>query len=150
MAQVEIFVSEMDTNPETHEFEFNWEAEDFASEEVQRRLDYRVAHSPYLVSEEELGKWQAEEESLVIVRLNGASGDFVWRASIESRHFIFECIAWTESEARVGVIAGLEAHAKAHKLDSQWVPDMSADIDTAQFSIGAAYRDGKLISTKKE
>lgn len=74
----------------------------------------------------------------------------VWRASIESKHFVFECIAWTESEARASVIAGLEAHAKAHKLDSQWVPDMSADIDTAQLSIGAAYRDGELISTKKE
>lgn len=54
----------MDPWPDVIAFGTAWEAEDWVAEEVARRVQHRVDHSPYTVSEEELEQWHEEESEL--------------------------------------------------------------------------------------
>ena len=54
-------VDSMDPNPDRIAFPSVWEAEDWISEEVERRIAFRVEHSPYSVTDEELDEWREEE-----------------------------------------------------------------------------------------
>jgi hypothetical protein len=57
----------LDPNPDCVAFSTEWEAIDFASDEVQRRIDYLMQHSQESVSEEQLNEWQETESQLVTV-----------------------------------------------------------------------------------
>lgn len=54
----------LDPFPERIAFASEWEAQEWVSEQLQARVDYRVQHSPYSVSEEELQHWEEEESQL--------------------------------------------------------------------------------------
>ena len=56
---------EMDTKPTIKYFAFEYEALDWVHEEVDRRINYTVQHSPYTISEEELKQIEEYEYSLV-------------------------------------------------------------------------------------
>ena len=59
-------VDEMDyKNPTVKFFAFHHEMEDWVHEEVQRRIDFTVQHSPFTVSEEELKEIEEYEWYLV-------------------------------------------------------------------------------------
>ena len=51
----------VDPNPIIKYFELYDEMEDWVNEEVQRRVDFTVQHSPYTISEEELQDIEQEE-----------------------------------------------------------------------------------------
>ena len=51
----------VDPNPTIKYFEFFEDMEDWINEEVQRRVDFTVQHSPYTISEEELEGIEQEE-----------------------------------------------------------------------------------------
>lgn len=57
----------MDPHPDVIAFSTLWEAEDWVSDEVSRRVQHRVDHSPYTVTEEELDHWTEEETTLFII-----------------------------------------------------------------------------------
>lgn len=65
VAVVTVAVDSCDPFPERIAFASEWEAQDWVADEVQRRIDYRVQHSAYAVSEEELSQWEEEEMQLV-------------------------------------------------------------------------------------
>lgn len=54
----------MDPFPERIAFASEWEAQDWVSEQIQSRMDYRVQHSQYAISEEELQQLEEEESAL--------------------------------------------------------------------------------------
>lgn len=54
----------MDPFPERIAFASEWEAQDWVSEQIQSRMDYRVQHSQYAIGEEELQQWEEEESAL--------------------------------------------------------------------------------------
>lgn len=56
-----------DPHPDVIAFETLWEAEDWVSEEVQRRVQHRVDHSPYEVTEDDLDQWTEEETTLFTI-----------------------------------------------------------------------------------
>ena len=67
MYQVIYSADYLDSNPLVKYFEdeeFN-ELEDFLHEEVQRRVDWTVQHSPYQVSEEDLKSFEEIEWTLI-------------------------------------------------------------------------------------
>ena len=51
----------VDPNPTIKYFEFFEDMEDWINEEVQRRVDFTVQHSPYTISEEELEEIEQQE-----------------------------------------------------------------------------------------
>ena len=51
----------VDPNPTIKYFEFFNDMEDWINEEVQRRVDFTVQHSPYSISEEDLEGIEQEE-----------------------------------------------------------------------------------------
>ena len=51
----------IDPNPTIKYFEFFEDMEDWINEEVQRRVDFTVQHSPYTISEEELEEIEQQE-----------------------------------------------------------------------------------------
>lgn len=61
VAVVTAAVDSMDPNPDVIAFDTVYEAEDWITEEVQNRVQYRVDHSPYTVTEEDLEEWTEEE-----------------------------------------------------------------------------------------
>lgn len=67
VAVVTVAADSLDPFPERIAFASEGEAQDWVSDEVQRRIDYRVQHSAYAVSEEELS--QLEEEEMQLVRI---------------------------------------------------------------------------------
>lgn len=68
VAVVEVYVDTMDSSPDVIAFDTDWEAYDFLHEEVERRVEHLVSHSPYAVSEEEREAMQGQEYQLVIIR----------------------------------------------------------------------------------
>lgn len=65
VAVVTVAVDSLDPFPERIAFASEWEAQDWVADEVQRRIDYRVQHSAYAVSDEELSQWEEEEMQLI-------------------------------------------------------------------------------------
>jgi hypothetical protein len=51
----------MDPSPDRIAFSTVWEAEDWVAEEVARRVQYQVDHSPHTVSEDDLMDMQEQE-----------------------------------------------------------------------------------------
>jgi len=58
-------IDSLDTNPVIKTFEYEYEAEEWLFDEVQRRMDYTIQHSPYTISEEEYREIEEIEYSLV-------------------------------------------------------------------------------------
>ena len=58
-------IDSLDTNPVIKTFEHEYEAEEWLNDEVQRRMDYVVQHSPYTISEEEYREIEENEYTLV-------------------------------------------------------------------------------------
>ena len=52
-------IDSLDTNPDQWTFDSEWEALDFLSDEITRRVSYQVEHSPYAIEESE---WEALHE----------------------------------------------------------------------------------------
>lgn len=65
VAVVTVASDSCDPFPDRIAFPSEWEATDWVSDEVQRRLDHRVSHSPYPVSDEDLQHWEEEEMQLI-------------------------------------------------------------------------------------
>lgn len=65
VAVVTVSVDSMDPSPDVIAFDTAWEAQDWVSEEVSRRVQFRVDHSTEGVTEEELDHWTEEEMTLV-------------------------------------------------------------------------------------
>lgn len=57
-------VDSLDPNPVVMEFHSEWEALDWASEEIERRVSHVVEHSPYSVDESELDAIREVEGTL--------------------------------------------------------------------------------------
>ena len=58
-------IESLDTNPVIKTFEFEYEAEEWLNDEVQRRMDYIVQHSQYTISEKEYKEIEENEYTLV-------------------------------------------------------------------------------------
>ena len=58
-------IDSLDTNPVIKTFDEHYEMEEWIFDEVQRRMDYVVQHSPYTISEEEYREIEENEYSLV-------------------------------------------------------------------------------------
>ena len=54
-----------DTNPTIKYFDEKWEAEEWVSEEIDRRVSYIVEHSQYVITEDELYSLYNTEDELV-------------------------------------------------------------------------------------
>jgi len=65
VAVVTVASDSLDPFPERLAFPSEWEATDWVSDEVQRRIEHRVQHSAYPVSDEELQQWEEEEATLI-------------------------------------------------------------------------------------
>tara|TARA_B100001093_G_scaffold257048_1_gene245844 strand:+ start:47 stop:262 length:216 start_codon:yes stop_codon:yes gene_type:complete len=55
----------LDSNPEIKNFDLWDELQDYITEEVERRVQFQVEHSPYSISEEEREAIEQEEYALV-------------------------------------------------------------------------------------
>jgi len=55
----------MDSKPEIKIFDLWDELQDYITEEIERRVQFQVEHSPYSISEEEREAIEQEEYSLV-------------------------------------------------------------------------------------
>jgi len=55
----------LDSNPEIKIFDLWDELQDYITEEVERRVQFQVEHSPYSISEEEREAIEQEEYTLV-------------------------------------------------------------------------------------
>lgn len=69
VAVVTVASDSCDPFPDRIAFPSEWEATDWVSDEVQRRLDHRVSHSPYPVSDEDLQHWEEEEMQLIQINV---------------------------------------------------------------------------------
>jgi hypothetical protein len=61
VAIVTVASDSMDPSPDRIAFSTVWEAEDWVAEEVARRVQYQVDHSPHPVSEDDLMDLQEQE-----------------------------------------------------------------------------------------
>jgi hypothetical protein len=55
----------MDPNPSVELFDTMSEAQDWVADEMQRRIDWTVSHSPYPISDDELDEMRETEFTLV-------------------------------------------------------------------------------------
>lgn len=67
VAVVTVAEDSCDPFPERIAFTSEWEAQDWIADQVQRRIDYRVQHSTYAVTEEELSQWEEQEYVLFAI-----------------------------------------------------------------------------------
>lgn len=58
-------IDTMDPNPTVETFDTMSEAQDWVADEMQRRIDWTVSHSPYPISDEELDEMRESEFALV-------------------------------------------------------------------------------------
>ena len=65
MYKVTYAVYYTDSNPTIKYFDTEWEAQDWVSEEIERRVSYIVEHSQYTISEEDLQNICETEHELV-------------------------------------------------------------------------------------
>jgi hypothetical protein len=70
MAKVTLYVAALDTTPWVRPFEFNWEADDFAAEEIARRVDFAASHLAYAPSLEDMQEIEEAERELVVIEHN--------------------------------------------------------------------------------
>lgn len=57
-------IDSLDTNPDQWTFDSEWEALDFLSDEITRRVSYQVEHSAYAMDESECEALHELESSL--------------------------------------------------------------------------------------
>jgi hypothetical protein len=57
----------LDPHPDVIAFETLWEAEDWVSEELERRLQHMIDHSPYPVTEGDRDQWSEEQTTLFTI-----------------------------------------------------------------------------------
>ena len=67
VAVVTAAADSLDPHPDVIAFATYWEAENWVSEELAQRVQSRVDHSPYEVSEDDLAHWTEEESALFII-----------------------------------------------------------------------------------
>ena len=65
MWKVTYAIDSLDPQPDVIKFEEQWEALEFASEEMQRRVDFQVQHSPYSLSEQDVREIEEHETQLI-------------------------------------------------------------------------------------
>ena len=65
MYQVIYSADYLDTQPSVSYFDFFDEMQDYLIQEVQRRVDWTVEHSPYQVSKEDLKSFEEIEWTLI-------------------------------------------------------------------------------------
>ncbi len=65
MWKVTYAIDSLDSQPDVIHFEEQWEALEFASEEMQRRVDFQVQHSTYALSEEDVRAIEEHETQLI-------------------------------------------------------------------------------------
>ena len=65
MWKVTYAIDSLDSHPDVIHFEEQWEALEFASEEMQRRVDFQVQHSTYALSEEDVRAIEEHETQLI-------------------------------------------------------------------------------------
>ena len=58
-------IDSLDTKPVIKIFESEYEALEFMSDEIQRRIEYVVEHSPFSISEKEYQEIEENEHTLV-------------------------------------------------------------------------------------
>ena len=58
----------MDPNPTVVTFEDEWEAIEWATEEMSRRIDYIVQHSQYSLNEEDVREIEESESALLRIQ----------------------------------------------------------------------------------
>ena len=58
-------IDSLDTKPVIKLFESEYEALEFMSDEIQRRIEYVVEHSPFSISEKEYQEIEENEYTLV-------------------------------------------------------------------------------------
>ena len=66
--QVIYQVDWLDTNPTKKRFKTISEVEDWITEEISRRVDWTVSHSPYSLSEDDLEALQETENALIQIK----------------------------------------------------------------------------------
>ena len=65
MWKVTYAIDSLDSQPDVIHFEEQWEALEFASEEMQSRVDFQVQHSTYALSEEDVREIEEHETQLI-------------------------------------------------------------------------------------
>ena len=65
MWKVTYAIDSLDSQPDVIHFEEQWEALEFASEEMQRRVEFQVQHSTYALSEEDVRAIEEHETQLM-------------------------------------------------------------------------------------
>ena len=65
MWKVTYAIDSLDSQPDVIHFEEQWEALEFASEEMHRRVDFQVQHSTYALSEEDVRAIEEHETQLI-------------------------------------------------------------------------------------
>ena len=65
--QVTYAIDSLDPNPTVDWFDTMAEAQEWVAEEVSRRVEWIVSHSPYPISDEELSELEETEFSLVAI-----------------------------------------------------------------------------------
>ena len=65
MWRVTYAIDSMDSQPDQIEFEEQWEALDFATEEMHRRVQFQVEHSQYSLTEEDVREIEEHETQLI-------------------------------------------------------------------------------------
>ena len=58
-------IDSLDTNPTIKTFEHEYEALEYMSDEIERRISYIVEHSPFSISEKEYQEIEENEHTLV-------------------------------------------------------------------------------------
>lgn len=58
-------IDSLDTKPVIKLFESEYEAEEWMNDEIQRRIEYVVEHSPFSISEKEYKEIEENEYTLV-------------------------------------------------------------------------------------
>tara|TARA_R100000655_G_scaffold52081_1_gene89879 strand:- start:1511 stop:1768 length:258 start_codon:yes stop_codon:yes gene_type:complete len=58
-------VDYLDSNPTIEYFDEWYDMQDYVQDEIQRRIDYTVQHSPFTISEEEYKEIEEYENSLI-------------------------------------------------------------------------------------
>lgn len=58
-------IDSLDTNPTIKTFDEHYEMEEWVHDEVQRRIEFQIEHSPFSVSEKEYREIEEYEYSLI-------------------------------------------------------------------------------------
>ncbi len=68
VAVVSASVDSLDSNPDVIAFDTDFEAQEWVDEEISRRVQYEVEHSPYSISEAELESMIEQEAALFTIK----------------------------------------------------------------------------------